>query len=160
MANKCISCNNCGHTGWSKPKGNLLITIVLAFFFLVPAIIYEIWRRSGLGVCENCSSDLVKPANSCTGNKPSDVGDLIVLFVLGVMGCVIVVFLYAFADGLINGRHMGTKSTKDFEDECMVHGLKHYQDLGQYPTLPNGIETSTKVMNNCKNSKDGEFKAP
>lgn len=126
------------------------------FFFFVPGVIYEIWRRSGLGTCENCGSDLVKPSNSCTGNKSSDAGDLIVLVVLGVVGCVVVVSLYA----LINGRYISTKSTKDLENECMVHGLKYYQDLGQYPTLPSGIETSTKVLSDCKNSKDGKYKTP
>lgn len=160
MANKCISCNNCGHTGWSKNRGNFLITIILMFFFFIPGVIYEIWRRLGLGVCESCNSDLVKPSNSCVGSKPSDIGSLVLLFALGVIGCVVVVFLYAFADGLINGRHVSVKNPKDLENECMVHGLKHYQDLGQYPTLPNGVETSTKVLNDCKNSKDGEYKAP
>lgn len=156
MANKCVSCNNCSHTGWSKNRGNFLITIVLMFFFFIPGVIYEIWRRSGLGVCENCGSNLVKPSNSCLGSKPSDTGSLVLLFALGVVGCVVVVSLYA----LTNGGYVGTKSTKDFEDECMAHGLKHYQDLGQYPTLPSGIETSTQVLNDCKNSKDGKYKAP
>ena len=156
MANKCISCNSCGHTGWSKNRGNFLITIVLMFFFFIPGVIYEIWRRSGLGICESCGSNLVKPSNSCMGSKPSDIGSLVLLFALGVIGCVVVVSLYALA----NGGHVSAKSTKDFEDECMAHGLKHYQVLGQYPTLPGGIETSTKVLNDCKNSKDGKYRAP
>lgn len=156
MTNKCISCNNCGHTGWSKNRGSFLITIVLMFFFFIPGIIYEIWRRSGLGVCENCSSNLVKPSNSCTGSKPSDIGSLVFLFALGIMGCVVVVSLYA----LTNGGYISTKSTKDLENECMVQGLKYYQEIGQYPTLPSGIETSTRVLKDCKDSRDGKYKAP
>ena len=155
MANKCVSCNNCSYTGWSKNRGNFLITIVLMFFFFIPGVIYEIWRRSGLGVCENCGSNLVKPSNSCPGSKPSDIGSLVLLFALGIIGCVVIVSLYA----LTNGKYVNTKSTKDLENECMVHGLKYYQDLGQYPTLPNGVETSTQVLSDCKNSKDGKFKA-
>lgn len=156
MANKCISCNNCGHTGWSKNRGNFLITIILAIFFFVPAIIYEIWRRNGLGVCANCGSNMVVPSNSCSTQKPSDVGDLMVLGVLGVIGCVVLVSIYA----LINGGPSKEKSTKDYEIECMAQGLKHYQKKGQYPVLPNGVETATQVLNDCKNSTDGKFKAP
>lgn len=160
MANKCVSCNNCGHIGWSKPKGSIVITIVLALFFILPAIIYEIWRRSGLGVCVNCGSGFIKPSKACSNDKPSDIGGLIFLFVLGIGGAFILIFAYALGDRLINGQHVSSKNPKDLENECMVYGLKHYQTLGQYPTLPNGIETSTKVLNECKNSKDGKYKAP
>jgi hypothetical protein len=160
MANKCISCNNCGHTGWSENRGNFLITIVLAIFFVVPAIIYEIWRRTGLGVCESCGSDLVVPSNSCATNKPSDVGDLIVLGVLGIVGGIVVVAIYAFFNTLINGGPSSQKTTRDYELECMTQGLKYYQQQGQYPMLPDGVETSTYVMSVCQKSKDGKFKAP
>jgi TM2 domain-containing membrane protein YozV len=160
MANRCISCNNCGHTGWSKNRGNFLITIVLAVFFFVPAVIYEIWRRTGPGVCENCGSDLIKPSNACYTNKPSDVGDLIVLSALGIMGGVVVVIIYAFIHGLIYGGPSKEKTIKDYEGECMAQGLKYYQQQGQYPVLQNGVETSTHVLNVCRNSKDGKFKAP
>jgi len=160
MANKCISCNNCGHIGWSKNRGNFLITIVLAIFFFVPAVIYEIWRRTGLGVCENCGSDLVVPSSACINSKPSDVGDLVVLGVLGIAGGIVVMILYALADTLLNGGPSTQKTTKDYELTCMTHGLRYYQERGQYPTVANGEETSTYVMNICKNSQDGEFKAP
>lgn len=157
---KCVSCNNCNHIGWSKPKGSIVITIILAFFFLVPAIIYEVWRRTGLGVCENCGSNLVVPSRACINNKPTDVGGLIVLGVLGVVGGIVVVAIYAFFNTLINGGPSTQKTTKDYELICMTQGLKHYQQQGQYPVLSNGAETSTYVMNVCKNSKDGKFKAP
>lgn len=156
MANKCVSCNNCGYTGWSKNRGNFLITIVLLIFFFVPGVIYEIWRRTGLGVCSNCGSDQVAPSTTCIGNKRSDLGELIILFVFGVIGAVLVLTVYA----LIKGGPATTMSTKDLEDACMKEGIEIYQKSGEYPTMKNGSETSTYVMSVCKNSKDGEFKAP
>lgn len=160
MANKCINCNNCGHTGWSKPKGSILITLVLALFFILPAIAYEIWRRIGLGVCENCGSPHVTPSNTCATQKPADVGSMIILLALGVAGAFIVVLAYGFIDGAINGYPAGAKTTKDLEDQCVAQGLKHYQKVGQYPTLSNGEETSTHVLRGCRDSIDGKFKAP
>ncbi len=160
MANKCVNCNNCGHIGWAKKRGNFLITLILAIFFFIPAIIYEIWRRTGLGVCENCGSSQVKPSSLCKSNKPSDVGDLIFLGVLGVIGAVVILVLYAFIDTYINGGAKTQKTTKDYETECIANGLKHYQKLGQYPVLSSGAETSTHLMEVCRNSKDGTFKAP
>lgn len=159
LTKNCISCNNCGHTGWSKNRGNFIITIVLAFFFFVPAVIYEIWRRTGLGVCDNCGSDLVVPSADCTNNKTSDMGDLIVLGVLVITGGIVVVFLYALGDRFLNGGQSTQRTTKDYELTCMTHGLKYYQERGQYPMVAN-VETSTHVMNICKNSKDGKFRVP
>lgn len=155
MMAKCVSCNNCNHVGWSKPKGSIVITIVLAFFFLVPAIIYEIWRRQGLGQCEQCGSQSIKPSNACESPKQTDLMSLVGLFVVGVVGCFVVVFAYA----LVTGGPDKTLNARDLQDRCASQGLKHYQDLGQYPTLANGAETSTHVFNVCKNSKDGTFKA-
>lgn len=166
MANKCISCNNCGHTGWSKNRGNFLITIVLAIFFFVPAIIYEIWRRTGLGVCENCGSDLVLPSNACTTNKPSDVGDLIVLGVLGIVGGIMVMILYALADSAINAyKNRNTPepqlSQRDLEGNCLRSGMSYYQKQGEYPILKDGKTLALdKIQSDCKGSKDGKYKAP
>ncbi|RZG71912.1 Pmp3 family protein [Acinetobacter wuhouensis] len=160
MANKCINCNNCSHIGWSKNRGNFLITIILAIFFFIPAIIYEIWRRIGLGVCENCGSNQVRPSSLCKSSKPSNVGDLIFLGVIGVIGAVVIMALYAFADTIINGGPSNQKTIRDQETACIAKGLKHYQQLGQYPVLSNGVETSMYLMKVCKNSKDGTFKAP
>lgn len=160
MANKCINCNNCGHTGWSKPKGSILITLVLALFFILPAIIYEIWRRLGLGICENCGGSNVIPSNTCATRRPTDVGSMIILLVLGVVGAFIVVLMYGFINSAINGHPTSAKTTKELEDQCVAQGLKHYQKIGQYPTLPNGVETSTHVLKGCRDSVDGKFKAP
>lgn len=153
MANKCVSCNNCGHTGWSKNRGNFLISIVLLIFFFVPGVIYEIWRRTGLGVCSNCRSDRVAPSTTCIGNKRSDLGELIILFVFGVIGAVLVITVYA----LIKGGSATTMSTKDLEDACMKDGIEIYQKSGEYPTMKNGEETSTKVLMDCKGSTNGKY---
>ena len=166
MANKCISCNNCGHTGWSKNRGTFLITIVLAIFFFVPAIIYEIWRRTGLGVCENCGSDLVQPSNSCTGNRPSDAGDFIVLGVLGVIGSIVVIALYALADSAINAyKNKNTPepqlSQRELETSCFIGGINYHQKQGEYPILSDGKTLAMdKIEIDCKNSRDGKYKAP
>lgn len=153
MANKCISCNNCGHVGWSKNRGNFLITIVLAFFFLVPAVIYEIWRRSGLGVCENCGSGEVVPSNQCMTEKPSDNSFLIVPIMLGFAGAFVLLLGYA----VINGGPDTQKTTNDYENLCMSEGLRYYQSKGEYPTLIDGGEVSTRVLNDCKGSTTGKY---
>mgnify|MGYP003602007863 CR=1 FL=1 len=166
MVNKCISCNNCGHIGWSRNQGNFLITIVLLIFFFIPGAVYEIWRRTGLGVCENCGSNLVKPSNACANNKPSDVGGLIVLFVLGVVGCVAVVALYAFADSAINAYNNRNApqpqlSQRDLDGRCLRAGMAYYQKEGEYPILSDGKTLAIdKIQIDCKNSKDGKYKAP
>lgn len=166
MANKCISCNNCGHTGWSKNRGSFLITIVLMFFFFIPGVIYEIWRRSGLGVCENCSSNLVKPSNSCTSNKPSDVGSLVFLFALGVVGCIGILVIYATADSALNAYKNRNEpqpqlSQRDLEGNCLMSGMAYYQKQGEYPVLKDGKTLAIdKIQLDCKRSKDGKYKAP
>ncbi|MPW43378.1 hypothetical protein A7A69_10725 [Acinetobacter sp. Ac_1271] len=166
MANKCIKCNNCGHVGWSKNRGNFLITIILLIFFFVPGVIYEIWRRTGLGVCENCGSDLVQPSSACTSNRPSDVGDLIVLGVLGVIGSIVVVVLYALADSGINAfknRNAPAPqlSQRELEGSCLRSGMVYYQKQGQYPILGDGKTLALdKIQIDCKGSKDGKYKAP
>lgn len=154
MANKCISCNNCGRIGWSKNRGSFLITIVLAIFFFVPAIIYEIWRRIGLGVCSNCGSDAVTPSNQCTTHKPSDVGDLVVLFVVGVIGAILLVGIYA----LIQGGPDNFKTTQNYENTCLAEGLKYYQNKGEYPMLADGKTLSmNKIQLDCKGSTTGKY---
>ena len=165
MANKCISCNNCGHIGWSKNRGNFLITLVLAFFFLLPAIVYEIWRRTGVGVCDNCGSDLVTPSRACTTSKPSDLGDLIALGILGIIGGIVVVALYALTNAAINAYKNKDVppprlTQKEYEASCMLHGIKYYQSINQHPITSNGELVLDKVQAACKGSKDGNYKAP
>jgi hypothetical protein len=57
MASESI-CLNCDHQ--SKPekitKGNMLVEVILWLFFIVPGIIYSIWRlRSKQEVCPKCN---------------------------------------------------------------------------------------------------------
>lgn len=161
MANNCVSCRNCGHQGWSKPKGSIWITLVLAFFFLIPAIIYEIWRRSGLGVCENCGSDQIKPSQACATSKPSSASDLLVLFAIGCVGCVVVVFAYGLIYSLTNPNASESyKWTHEYEGECMVGGVEYYQSIKQHPVTDKGELVLDLVQEQCKNSKDGKYKAP
>lgn len=164
MANKCVNCNNCGHTGWSKNRGNFIITIVLAIFFLIPAVVYEIWRRSGLGVCENCGSDAVTPSNQCASTRPSDMGELVILFVVGVVGCFILMILYAIADGAINtyksrNAPQPQLTQRDLEKRCFNGGIDYYQKQNEYPILKDGKTLAMdKIQLDCQGTKDGKYK--
>lgn len=169
MANKCISCNNCGHTGWSKNRGNFLITIVLAVFFFVPAIIYEIWRRTGLGVCESCGSDLVVPSNQCQQKDRQFQlnGAGIIIGVIGGGGAIIGIFMLfvvistSITHFINTGSFLPVKSPEKLYELCFADGLKHYQSINQYPLLQDGkTMTMDKIEIDCKNSKDGKYKAP
>ena len=166
MANKCISCNNCGHVGWSKNRGNFLITIVLIFFFFVPAIIYEIWRRSGLGVCSNCGSNLVVPSSACNPKDRHFQLDVsgIILALIALGGAIIGIFmLYVVASTAIKhymetGKWMPTKSQETLFKECYADGLKHYQSINQFPLLPDGKTlTMDKIQIDCKGSTTGKY---
>lgn len=162
MANNCVSCSHCGAIGWSKPRGSILITLLLALFFIIPAIIYEVWRRVGLGVCSNCESNSIKPSASCTTRREIDLMSLIVLFAIGIAGTAVLLFAYAFIDNVISGdfSKKSSDSRQRLQEECMTDGLRHYQGIGSYPNLPSGEETLSYVMNVCKTAKDGNFKAP
>lgn len=163
MPNKCISCNNCGHIGWSKNRGNFLITIVLAIFFLIPALIYEIWRRSGLGVCKNCGSDAVVPSNQCASTRPSDMGELIILFVIGIIGFMALAVLFAIGDTTIDAFKSRNDpppelSQKDLEMRCFMGGIDNYQKQGEYPILKDGKTLAMdKIQLDCKGSTTGKY---
>ena len=60
-------CTACGTVGPSKTvtKGSLLIEIVLWLFFLVPGLIYSIWRlTSRHEACKACGSKAIIPLDS------------------------------------------------------------------------------------------------
>lgn len=60
-------CTTCGHEGGteSKTRGNLLIEIVLWLCFLVPGLIYSIWRVSSRhDVCASCGASTLVPPDS------------------------------------------------------------------------------------------------
>jgi len=60
-------CGNCGSAtnGKNETPGSFLIEIVLWFFFIVPGLIYSIWRlTSRHRVCSECSANSLLPAGS------------------------------------------------------------------------------------------------
>lgn len=166
MANKCISCNNCGHIGWSRNRGNFLITIVLLIFFFIPGVVYEIWRRSGLGVCDNCSSGLVLPSSACQQKNKHFQLDVfgILVAVVGIVGASMIaiftiMFIYVSVDRFIEtGKWTKAKTPDELFEQCYKNGLKHYQSNGQYPVLADGKTlTMDKIQIDCKGSTDGKY---
>lgn len=71
MAQKLI-CSACGHIGSSKTavKGNILIEIVLWLCFIIPGIIYSLWRSSSrYKTCPKCGGTNLIPLDSPVGLK-------------------------------------------------------------------------------------------
>lgn len=65
-------CTACGYVGKRDriKKGNLLVEIFLWLFFLVPGLIYSVWRLSSkYDVCPNCKKPSLIPASSPMGRK-------------------------------------------------------------------------------------------
>lgn len=77
MAQKLI-CPACGYAGSPKTavKGSILIEIVLWLCFLIPGIIYSLWRSSSRHkACPACGSTNMVPIDSPVGkNLLSDQG--------------------------------------------------------------------------------------
>nr|WP_314523064.1 Pmp3 family protein [uncultured Acinetobacter sp.] len=159
MANKCVSCNNCGQIGWSKNRGNFLITIVLIIFFFIPAVIYEIWRRTGLGNCSNCGSNLVIPSNACNPKDKHFQLDIagILIIVGGLIGGLFLV-LYLLGVGAEFYRSTFNPSEEKLFERCYSEGLKHYQSINQFPMLADGKTlTMDKIQLDCKGSTTGKY---
>jgi len=60
-------CTTCGHEGGTetKTRGNLLIEIILWLCFLVPGLVYSIWRiASRHQVCASCGAATLVPPDS------------------------------------------------------------------------------------------------
>lgn len=54
----------------TKTRGSLLIEIVLWLCFIVPGLIYSIWRLTTRGyVCPSCGSDQLVPLDSPAGKR-------------------------------------------------------------------------------------------
>jgi hypothetical protein len=71
MAQKLI-CSACGHIGSSKTavKGSILIEIVLWLCFIIPGIIYSLWRSSSRHkTCPKCGGTNLIPLDSPVGLK-------------------------------------------------------------------------------------------
>ena len=67
VAGQGMYCKKCGNLGPTKRimKGSFAIELVLWLFFLLPGLIYSIWRLTTTGRgCSVCGSDDVIPANA------------------------------------------------------------------------------------------------
>ncbi len=65
-------CPNCGYVGKAKKvtKGSILIEIVLWICFLVPGLIYSIWRLTSKHLaCPKCGAQNLVPIDSPRGKK-------------------------------------------------------------------------------------------
>ena len=71
MAKQMI-CTSCGQVGTAKriTKGSIFIEILLWLFFLLPGLIYSIWRLSSkYDACPSCKNPSMIPVDSPTGRK-------------------------------------------------------------------------------------------
>ncbi|MGP5436554.1 hypothetical protein [Psychrobacter alimentarius] len=62
MAQK-VYCSNCGSTTNPTVAGSIIITLILIWFAVIPAIIYEIWRAKNKR-CRQCGSPAIMPMHS------------------------------------------------------------------------------------------------
>ncbi len=81
MANQTVECLNCGHVGATKLRGSTFITLILLLFYIIPGIIYMVWRRGGGGVCSACGSHntrlyVPKPKNQQITTKVGSSSDV------------------------------------------------------------------------------------
>jgi len=62
-----VYCVTCGTTGRkkSRTRGSILIEIALWLFFIVPGVIYSLWRlTTRRNVCGACGSEQIIPSSS------------------------------------------------------------------------------------------------
>lgn len=67
-----LICSSCGHRGKAKTitRGSFLVEIILWLLFLIPGLLYSIWRLSSRHkACWSCGSQTLIPANSPVGKK-------------------------------------------------------------------------------------------
>lgn len=73
-----VVCQNCGHVGEpsQKQRGSTLVTIILLLFWILPGVIYYIWRSADKSLrCDSCHSLNVIPADTEAAKpylRPSD----------------------------------------------------------------------------------------
>jgi hypothetical protein len=71
MAKQMI-CRACGHAGPAKKitKGSIFIEIIAWLMFLLPGVIYSLWRHgSRYQGCASCGSKDIVPADSPIGKQ-------------------------------------------------------------------------------------------
>ncbi|GJQ57418.1 MAG: hypothetical protein SCALA701_02190 [Candidatus Scalindua sp.] len=79
MAKEMI-CANCGHKGKDKTvtRGSILIEIILWCAFLVPGLIYSVWRlTTKYTACPECLTANMVQVNSPRGKKLLEEFDLV-----------------------------------------------------------------------------------
>lgn len=67
-----LICTTCGYTGSSVSvtKGNILMELILWLLFIIPGLIYSIWRLSSrVRACPKCKSTNMIPVDSPVGQK-------------------------------------------------------------------------------------------
>jgi len=67
-----LICSNCGHLGDEKQvtKGSLGIEILLWLCFLIPGLIYSLWRLSSrYSACAHCKAPNLVPVDSPRGRQ-------------------------------------------------------------------------------------------
>jgi hypothetical protein len=67
MASQSMVCSNCGSTGRPKTyvQGSFLIELLLWLMFLLPGVIYSLWRlTTKKRVCSVCGASNMLPADS------------------------------------------------------------------------------------------------
>ena len=72
MAKTSMICPNCGAVGVPKTHtpGHFAIELLLWCFFLLPGLIYSVWRLAGRKkVCASCEAENMVPLNSPRGRK-------------------------------------------------------------------------------------------
>jgi predicted RNA-binding Zn-ribbon protein involved in translation (DUF1610 family) len=65
-------CRKCGHIGPRElnKKGKLSIEIILWLLFILPGLIYSIWRRTGrFFACKECGTHHIVPLKSPLGKE-------------------------------------------------------------------------------------------
>jgi len=71
MAKELI-CSNCGYKGKPKKvtKGSIFIEIILWIAFIIPGVIYSIWRLTSRNeACPQCGATNMVPLDSPRGRK-------------------------------------------------------------------------------------------
>lgn len=65
----CVTCNHHGPTK-TATKGSIWIEVILWLCFIIPGLIYSVWRHSSRKpVCSSCGSETLVPENSPVGKK-------------------------------------------------------------------------------------------
>jgi hypothetical protein len=63
-------CTNCGSRGFPKAKGSLAVEIILWLLFIIPGLIYSVWRGfSKHTVCPKCGAQNMVPFESPRGQE-------------------------------------------------------------------------------------------